>query len=247
VCYHLKTYPPGVSPPSQSDTVPQVLVEFDANCTTHLIVSSWDHYVVIHRPSAALFHVSRLIVRDLAAHRSSNGTLFASVTPDWTPLKLVYTLLLADGELEGFRRESALNLAHVQSSSRKGTKKRLLEEGGVAPGGSERSYQEEGLAEGDGLLDCGGVSVGAGEVDGSFQLSGETSNDISNDASTSINTSYESEPSSTDLSGPKGTVSLCILRFASYLLQPLPLRYTSTSASPLRFARSRTTSRNSRR
>ncbi len=88
----------------------------DANKSPTVVLSSWDLFLLFHRVSPNRILISRIITRDpnSPSLRSSRGQLWASVEPEWSPLKLMFALLLAavnPDKLGGFAQPNVAHLA----------------------------------------------------------------------------------------------------------------------------------------
>lgn len=100
----------------------------DANRSSTVVLSSWDFFLLFRRVGSTRIHITRIIPRDrslLDLRPPGENRLYASVEPDWSPLKLMFALLLAAAhpdKLAGFVQPNTAHLA-VSSSRRSPTKR----------------------------------------------------------------------------------------------------------------------------
>ncbi len=92
-----------------------MLLEMDANLSDKVVLSSWDYFILFHRVQPTVIHVSRIIPRDPTSNavRDNQGVLYSSIAPLWTPLKLVFALLLLalhPHKLKGYAPPGATHL-----------------------------------------------------------------------------------------------------------------------------------------
>lgn len=88
----------------------------DANLSDKVLLSSWDYFILFHRVQATVIHVTPIIPRDLTANvlHDPDGIPYSYVASGWTPLKLVFALLLLasdPGKLRGFKHEESKHLS----------------------------------------------------------------------------------------------------------------------------------------
>jgi hypothetical protein len=103
-----------------ADGDPQVVLEMDANRSDKVVLSSWDSFIFFHRVQPGFVHVTRVVTRDPSAStvRDRQGAVYTSVAHDWTPLKLVFALLLValhPDRLQGFAHKTA---SHLETPSK---------------------------------------------------------------------------------------------------------------------------------
>lgn len=121
----------------------QIVLEMDTNRASTAVLSSWDNFLLFHRVSSSRIFISKVIPRDRnhTGLRNPHGRLFTTVQSDWSPLKLVYSLLLDPVQSEKIPRFIQPSLNHLTevmlarqakakaSENRKGKGKRTREEG----------------------------------------------------------------------------------------------------------------------
>ncbi len=100
----------------------------DANRSPTVVLSSWDHFLLFHRVTPKRILISKIIPRDPNSPRlrSAQGQLWDSIETDWSPLKLLFALLLAavrTTHLEGFAHPTTSHLV-VSSSTQSSPSKR---------------------------------------------------------------------------------------------------------------------------
>lgn len=97
----------------------QVVLEMDANRAHTNVLCSWDHFVLFHRAQSANILASKIVCRDIHSPsvRTSAGELITVVTPDWTPLKLMFALLLSAVTPEILGGFIQTNLGHVRNKT----------------------------------------------------------------------------------------------------------------------------------
>jgi len=69
----------------------------DANLADKVVLSSWDTFILFHRISPTHINISPIITRDpnAADTRDPTGSPLVCMAQDWTPLKLLFALLLS--------------------------------------------------------------------------------------------------------------------------------------------------------
>ena len=127
----------------------------DANCSPTNVLSSWDHFILFQRTRPDMILCSLIIPRDPTSsnlyYLGHRDRPFETVQQGWTPLKLLFSLLLEpdvapESEVEeGFAHKGT---AHLVMDREPSPKKRKLS-GNPQAGVQENESQDSGRRAGD--------------------------------------------------------------------------------------------------
>ncbi len=148
-------------------------MEFDANDTSLLLLTSWSHAILFHRASPNLIYLSSIIPNDphdldLRIGSRPNSAYSVGVRPDWRLFKLVYASLLGADQPEVksrcWSRGSALDLTEVlrKIAKEKDKGKKRKRDEGVEPAEGRSGGDFEGEA---GVDDRGAADVAEAMAD----------------------------------------------------------------------------------